>query len=510
MNVVDDNNDEDSEDHPLFAVAPEPIENRKRSYTLAYKKSAVSLISILGVKPTASQYNIPLTCLKRWRKQINEIRSLSSDPTVRSDVRRNMIGQGRRSSISTEMAQLLIDFYRTIRDKSLVASLDMMVAKYIQLERQEDPEYELPERSRRPLRRRIWLVLKKNDVVHRCPTHQAQTTRTSDREKSDFVEYINDKMRMLNIDKSAICNFDETNIFFSFKSKTTLNDRGAKTVSVRQAGDTQRCTVMIGVSGSNEKFPPFIIFKGKDTRGGRVNKTIDRIEIQQQASRDGEHDGFPLSNIYTVQEKAWMNTTTMHKWIDTVYAPWARRINGPNIVLLDLGPAHAKTEIVDRIAEFHGHVELLPPHSTPVLQVMDVGINKPFKNAVKNQYDMWFVEHADEGDPKPRRPDVATWIATAWLSIRPQTIERTWRHIGWMFEQNINNMENNNDNDESNNVNNNEDDVEFDINDNDDFMQLRSVVESYASDDDLNSQEEDDFEDYLNSQEEDDFEAQFR
>jgi DDE superfamily endonuclease len=131
-----------------------------------------------------------------------------------------------------------------------------------------------------------------------------------------------------------------------------------------------------------------------------------------------------------------MDMATMNKWIDKIYAPWSTAINGPNSVLLDLGPGHAKTKIVERIEEFHGHIELLPPHSTSALQVMDVGMNKPFKNAVKNHYDMWFVQNADEENPKLRRPDVATWIAAAWSPICDTTIERTWAHIGWIFKNN--------------------------------------------------------------------------
>jgi DDE superfamily endonuclease len=205
-----------------------------------------------------------------------------------------------------------------------------------------------------------------------------------------------------------------------------------------------------------------------------------------------------------VQEKAWMDTASMHKWIDKIYAPWATAINGRNIVLLDLGPAHAKTEIVDRIAEFHEHFELLPPHSTSVLQVMDVGINKPFKNAVKNHYDMWFVENADEENPKPRRPDVAKWIAAAWSQIRDTTILRTWAHIGWTFENNDNHNDANNSDDD---IEDGEDGSSFEINEDDEFMQVRSAAESYGSDDDDNYKS---LEDDEKSEEEEDFEAQFR
>jgi DDE superfamily endonuclease len=75
--------------------------------------------------------------------------------------------------------------------------------------------------------------------------------------------------------------------------------------------------------------------------------------------------------------------------IDDVYVPWTTEITKPNLVIIDMWSVHAMGEIVNCIAEYEGRVELLPPHSTSVLQVMDVGINKSFKNHLKEQYDVW-------------------------------------------------------------------------------------------------------------------------
>jgi DDE superfamily endonuclease len=98
---------------------------------------------------------------------------------------------------------------------------------------------------------------------------------------------------------------------------------------------------------------------------------------------DSDHLRFSLLNKYAAQECAWMDTPTMHIWTDQVYGPWALRVNGPSMVLLYLGQEHAKQEIVDCSAEFQSYVELRPAHSTSVLQLMDVGINMPFKNDVR-------------------------------------------------------------------------------------------------------------------------------
>jgi hypothetical protein len=61
-------------------------------------------------------------------------------------------------------------------------------------------------------------------------------------------------------------------------------------------------------------------------------------------TKDGKFEGFPLLMIYAVQERAWINTAVMNKWIELVYVPWATAIGGPNIVLFDIGPAYAKRD----------------------------------------------------------------------------------------------------------------------------------------------------------------------
>jgi hypothetical protein len=60
--------------------------------------------------------------------------------------------------------------------------------------------------------------------------------------------------------------------------------------------------------------------------------------------------------IYAIQERVWMYRTVIDKWIKSMYIPWAAAIGCPNIVLLDLGPAHAKTSNIDQTTKFEGHV----------------------------------------------------------------------------------------------------------------------------------------------------------
>ena len=83
--------------------------------------------------------------------------------------------------------------------------------------------------------------------------------------------------------------------------------------------------------------------------------------------------------------------------------------------------------VVDRLAQLGTRSEFIVAGCTSTLQVLDVGVNRPFKGNMQTL----FTEHMIKtGGQKPSRKDVANWISAAWNSITHQTITNTWRHVG--------------------------------------------------------------------------------
>lgn len=63
--------------------------------------------------------------------------------------------------------------------------------------------------------------------------------------------------------------------------------------------------------------------------------------------------------------------------------------------------------------------------------MMDVGVNKPFKDRVKTNFDDWLVEEIGEdcdANPKPLRENVARWIVDSWNDIGMEIIKNSWQH----------------------------------------------------------------------------------
>jgi hypothetical protein len=66
------------------------------------------------------------------------------------------------------------------------------------------------------------------------------------------------------MDLKYFINMDQTAVYFEMKSSTTVNEVGARTVSIRDsASNSKRATIVLAVAADGTKLPPFVVFKGK-------------------------------------------------------------------------------------------------------------------------------------------------------------------------------------------------------------------------------------------------------
>jgi hypothetical protein len=73
---------------------------------------------------------------------------------------------------------------------------------------------------------------------------------------------------------------------------------------------------------------------------------------------------------------------------------------------------------------------MIPGGYTSKLQVMDVGINKPFQDLMRDTYDEWFMG-VNIRSAKPNRTDIAKWVVNTWYDhITSKMIYNAWKKIG--------------------------------------------------------------------------------
>lgn len=123
---------------------------------------------------------------------------------------------------------------------------------------------------------------------------------------------------------------------------------------------------MIGVSVGGHKFPPFVIFKG--TENGTIAREINDVNNHRSillennnnnelVLRQHQQNDFPISNIYGVQNKAWMDEKLMLFWVERVWKVYTESINRPTLLILDVFRGHM-TSKVKRSIELCGTIQI--------------------------------------------------------------------------------------------------------------------------------------------------------
>jgi transposase-like protein len=398
-----------------------PVICTRFSYELGIKKRIVTEAYSIprNLRPTARKFNVQANQIRLWKRKFDggSFPALSHDDTsidgehakrFKKDNSR-FTGGGRKCSLSKDVINKLKRFYDGKRNEDLGVSLRLMTAECRLL----DPS--VSSISSKALEGRVYRLLVKWDASWRRGTHKAQNTRHDIVVMNEFRSYVRMKASLLGVDCRAVFNADETNIYFSMEGKYTYAKRGSRTVAIKGATSSDRCTVMLGANLAGDiKLPPFVIYTGSSGRTGRV-----RREVEGKL-------GFPLEMEYSVQPKGWMDEELMLIWIERVWKPSVAQFPR-SYLILDCCTSHMTTAVKEAFDELNTEIDFIPKGYTCKLQPMDVGINKPFKNYTNNQFNEWLVANKDK---KPKRVDVAWWIWKAWTTLSDTIVRNSWRGCG--------------------------------------------------------------------------------
>jgi hypothetical protein len=92
--------------------------------------------------------------------------------------------------------------------------------------------------------------------------------------------------------------------------------------------------------------------------------------------------------------------------------------------------------INNRINELGTEVDIIPGGYTGSVQVLDKGVNKPFKGYLREQFKEWMCTNGSRR--RRSRAEVAQWIAKAWDQVTTATIFNTWKSSGHKVEDDDN------------------------------------------------------------------------
>ncbi|CAI7836010.1 unnamed protein product, partial [Closterium sp. NIES-53] len=192
-----------------------------------------------------------------------------------------------------------------------------------------------------------------------------------------FREFVRQMRSLHDYPLDLILNADQTPLFLEMPAERTLEMKGAWTVHVRSAGyEKERVTVMLAVTASGLKLPPYVVFK---------RKTIPKVPI-------------PAVMVVLAQDKGWMDESLVQDWITQVMVPFLKPLRESTgcrreaLVVLDSYRGHLTEVVGQTMRMFRLSRAVIPGGCTPLVQPLDVSINRAFKCGVRHRYSSWFEE----------------------------------------------------------------------------------------------------------------------
>jgi DDE superfamily endonuclease len=402
--------DEDYNPPPHQTLGITNTNNKRKRYTMQEKMSLLRAIRRnvetcqISIRKACMDANIHHKLYLSWMKQIVTM-SDAKNPKAKSHC------AGRESTLKSNEADLL-RFIFELREQGMGVTTTMVMLKASSLSR------DFREKSRNAQYHAARRFILSHGLVHRMATHESQKDpRTTAAEALDFVMSIRPRLTQPCRHQDYILNMDQTPVPFTFNSKRTVEILGRRTVHVRKStNDTKRATYAMTVTASGKALTPLLVFKGKP--GGRIETR--------------EFSTYPGGIVYACQENAWMDEAVMLLWVERVLKPYV--LGAPEhivpLLFLDSYRCHMMSSVVNKIQELGVEVEHIPGGCTGLCQPVDVGVNKPFKDRIRGQWESWMVQEglANGTTSPPSRQDVSRWTVVAMETLTVGIIRNAWRH----------------------------------------------------------------------------------
>jgi len=381
---------------------------QRSSYSASEKLEVLQYAKLHGLRAAARHFTIDHSMISRWQKKEEKLKS------TRGKNRR--VGARRKAHYPEAEASLktwLLEFR-----KDGIAVTPKMVKFYMkELLTKQFANIYPNGKNFLASDRWFYCFLKRNGFSLRRKTKIGQKLPVHlDDKLLEFQRYIIEKRKKFGYELFEIGNMDETPIFFDMIGNLTIEERGAKTVQIRTTGNEKnRFTCVLTVLADGTKLPPIVIFKGK-----RVPNNL------------------PSEIIVLMHPKGWMDESGMKVWFDKV---WKKRPGGNGVnqkralLVMDSFEGH-KTDVIKNIASnANTDLAIIPGGLTSIVQPLDVCLNKPFKDRLREKWNAWmgsgqFTYTKGGNLKKPDYSIICKWILEAWAEIPKKMIVKSFKKCG--------------------------------------------------------------------------------
>ena len=211
---------------------------------------------------------------------------------------------------------------------------------------------------------------------------------------------------------NRLWNADETGLCLDATSTKVLARRGAKSVYEIGGGSGREFITVLGCgSADGIKLPPFVVYKAKNlwerwTRGGIA------------AAR------------YGVSDSGWMEADNFKDWFKCLFVPSVSHllVSGPVVLFVDGHGSHISHSLVTTARKEGVIIMCLPPHSSHLLQPLDVACYGPLKTVWKETLKHYKLQTAATQVTKAEFPGL---LKMTWeKSLLEKHLQSGFKHCG--------------------------------------------------------------------------------
>ena len=166
-----------------------------------------------------------------------------------------------------------------------------------------------------------------------------------------------------------VCNMDQTPIPYEYLEGRTYNKTGEKTTWLQgsQSGwDKRQGTIQLTAFADGEPYVKLLIFFRGMGIGGEVPTEMGSYDPRV---------------VVKFNPKAYANSENMVEWLEEQVVPVLE--NQPTLLAVDHFAAHMTDMVLDTMQANDITVSMIPGGCTGLVQLLDVSINRPFKDILK-------------------------------------------------------------------------------------------------------------------------------
>ncbi|KAJ1086507.1 hypothetical protein NDU88_004529 [Pleurodeles waltl] len=375
---------------------------RRKKYEASFKLKVVNFAMEHNNCAAARQYGVTEKMVRDWKANEKALRSM---PRGKCALRRG-------TPHWPELEKHVADMVNEHRQSGYIVTRNQIRLFALQWAKSN------PDHSNRFKATVSWCTrfFERHNLVLRQKTKIAQKLPADLEAKvNSFHRYVIQQRNKHGYALSSIGNMDETPMNFDMVGNRTVHPKGAKTILIKTTGhEKSSFTVVLACTADGAKLRPMIIFK---------RKTMPKLK-------------FPVGCFVHVHEKGWMDEEGVKLWLDNV---WSRRPGGliqkRSLLVWDMFRAHLTPSTKQRLARINTDAAVIPAGLTSLVQPLDVCLNKPFKDRIREQWNEWMVSGEKSftkgGNMRAPQLDVlCKFVIKAWNDIDAETVIKSFKKCG--------------------------------------------------------------------------------